>query len=49
MKKILKLLLFILPFVAMMNTALAKEQAYIYLGDEIPNVRLHLKTPYVFI
>ena len=47
MKKILKLLLFILPFVAMMNTALAKEQAYIYLGDEIPNVRLHLKTPYV--
>lgn len=45
MKKILKLLLCIFTFMIASKTAMAVEQNYIYLGDEIPNIRLHLKTP----
>ncbi len=47
MKKILKLILCVLPFMVFMSTVRAREEVYIYLGDEIPNVRLHLKTPTV--
>lgn len=47
MKKIFKLLLCLLPFMVFISTVWAREEVYIYLGDEIPNVRLHLKTPEV--
>ena len=47
MKKIFKLLLCVVPFMVFMSTAWAREEVYIYLGNEIPNVRLHLKTPEV--
>ncbi len=45
MKKILKLFLCLFTFMIASKTVMAVEQNYIYLGDEIPNVRLHLKTP----
>ena len=46
MKKILKILLCVCAFVMFKNTAMAA-QDYIYLGDQIPGIRLYLKTPIV--
>ena len=46
MKKIIMCLLCVLAFIIGQNTVKA-EQAYISLGEEIPGIRLYLKTPTV--
>ena len=46
MKKVLCLLFSFCAFFLARHSVLA-EQAYIYLGDPIPGIRLHLKTPSV--
>ena len=46
MKKVLCLLFSFCAFFLARHSVLS-EQAYIYLGDPIPGIRLHLKTPSV--
>lgn len=47
MKRLLQTLLFFIVLIGAAKNVYAAEQNYIYLGDEIPGVRLHLKTPTV--